>query len=232
MRSEARVVQAVRPPTVGRRAARTYCATTTFAAAMALACCFAAHAATAEIIDRVVAVVNGSVITLSDVRGALRFGLVAPGPDGDVRVAVERLIDRRLALIEVERYAPPEPPAAAIDAAVAAARATFPSESAFGAALAECGMTLEQLRRHYRDDLRRQTYEEQRFGFALHPTDEEIVEFFRSHQDRFRRGGVVPPFEEARADAREALIAERRAELRREWMAGLRRRADVSILPL
>jgi hypothetical protein len=188
--------------------------------------------AAGEIIDRVLAVVNGSVITLSDVQGALRFGIVSAGAGDDVRAAVERLIDRRLALVEVERYAPPEPAESAIDAAFAAARARFPSEAAFAAALAESGMTVEQLRRHFRDDLRRQTYEEQRFGFAVHPTDEEVLEYFRAHPDRFQRGGVLPSFDQVRADVRSALIAERRAELLRDWMAGLRRRADVRVLPL
>ena len=192
----------------------------------------APRASAAEVIDRVLAVVNGAVITLSDVQGALRFGLVTAEPHGDLRAAVDRLIERRLALVEVERYAPPEPPEAGIDAAIAAARATFPSESAFAAALAETGLTVDQLRRHYRDDLRRQTYEEQRFGFALHPSEEDTLEYYRAHQDRFRRGAAVPPYDDIRSEVRAALIAEKRAELVREWMAGLRRRADISILPL
>lgn len=205
--------------------------TTTGLSATVLALCLCAGPAAAEIIDRVLAVVNGSVITLSDVHGALRFGLVESAPGGDMRAAVEQLIERRLALIEVERYAPTEPPQAAIDAAVAGARARFQSDEAFSAALAESGMTVEQLRRHYRDNLRRQTYEEQRFGLALHPTDEETLEYYRQHEDRFRRGGVLPPIDQVRADVRSALVAERRAELRREWMAGLRRRADIRLLP-
>jgi hypothetical protein len=191
-----------------------------------------ASASPAEVIDRVVAVVNGVVITLSDVQGALRFGLVTPDRANDVRAAVDRMIDRRLGLVEVERYAPPEPPDSRIDAELAAARATFGSESAFASALAETGLTVDQLRRQYRDDLRRRIYEEQRFGFALHPSEEETVGYYRANQDRFRRGGGVPAYDEIRADVRAAWIAEKRTELVREWIAGLRRRADIVVLPL
>lgn len=147
----------------------------------------------AELIDRILAVVNGSVITLSDADAARRFGLIQAAP-GDLRAAVERLIDRRLTLVEVERYAPPEPPEARIDEAIAAVRARFVSDAAFTAALAETGMTIESLRRHVRDDLRLRTYEQQRFGIS---TD-----------------------------------AAKRAEAIRDWIDGLRRRAEISILPI
>ena len=64
----------------------------------------------AEIIDRMLAVVDGQIVTLSDVRAALRFGLVPADVTTDpIAAALQRLIDRRLMLHEVERYAPPEP---------------------------------------------------------------------------------------------------------------------------
>ncbi len=184
-----------------------------------------------DVIDRILAVVNGSVITLSDVEGARRFGLIA-AEQGDLRGAVERVIDRRLALVEVERYAPPEPPASRIDEAVAAARARFTSESAFAAALAETGMTAAHLRRQVRDDLRLRAYEQQRFGFALAPTEEETLAYFRANPDRFRRGGALPAYDDARAEVRAAMIAEKRTQAIREWIDGLRRRAGISILPI
>jgi hypothetical protein len=65
----------------------------------------------AEVIDRVLAVVDTQIITLSDVRAAVRFALVPQDVAVDPIAAVmQRLIDRRLMLAEVDRYAPPEPP--------------------------------------------------------------------------------------------------------------------------
>jgi hypothetical protein len=191
----------------------------------------ATPSASAEIIDRILAVVNGSVITLSDVDAARRFGLIEAEP-GDLRAAVERTIERRLALIEVERYAPPEPSASRLEEAVAAARARFASAGAFEAALRETGLTLEQLRRQLRDDLRLRTYEQQRFGLAIQPTEEDVRAFYEANRDRFRRGGAPAAFEEVRGEVRSALIQERAAAAIREWLAGLRRRAEIRILPL
>ena len=75
----------------------------------------------AQIIDRVLAVVVAEPITLSDVTAAMRFGFVpdAPGGQDRVRAALDALIERRLQLIEVNRYLPPEPPAAEVDARLA-----------------------------------------------------------------------------------------------------------------
>ena len=183
-----------------------------------------------EIIDRVLAVVNGSIVTLSDVRGATRLGLVGVS-DGSMRGVIDRLIERRLMLLEVERYAPAEPAAAAVDALVDATRKRFATAAAFEAALAESGLSLDEVKRHHRDDLRIEAYLQQRFGTTLQPTEEELVTYYRGHEARYTRGGVLRPFDEVRDEVRAALIAERRDTLIREWIAGLRRRADISVLP-
>src|ERR1700730_11047463 len=62
----------------------------------------------AEIIDRVLANVGGGVIMQSDVTMAFELGLVTVGETDDPIAAVlSQLIDRRLVLAEVDRYAPP-----------------------------------------------------------------------------------------------------------------------------
>src|SRR4051812_5445171 len=91
----------------------------------------------AEVIDRVLAVVAGDLITLSDVNAAYELGLVRPRESADpVRDVLAQLIDRELQLAEVDRYAPPEPSAADVDREVDAVRARFASEQAFSAVLA------------------------------------------------------------------------------------------------
>src|SRR5437879_11521452 len=88
--------------------------------------------ARAEIIDRVLAVVGGIVITQSDVTAAFDLGLASPGQTDDPLAAVlSQLIDRQLMLAEVERYVPPEPVPDALDRATAEVRARFASEQAF-----------------------------------------------------------------------------------------------------
>jgi hypothetical protein len=56
----------------------------------------------AEVIDRILAVVDGAIITQSDAAAAIRLGLVA-GPADPLAGVVDRLIERRLMLREVDR---------------------------------------------------------------------------------------------------------------------------------
>lgn len=142
-----------------------------------------------EVIDRVMAVVAGDIILLSDVRAARELGLVERGaePDPD-REVLTRLIDRALMLDEVDRYAPPAPADEAVEAALGAVRSRFESPAAFQAALTRVGLEDLHLREIVRENLRIQSYLSQRF-----PADSDT----------------------------------RQRELIAEWLAGLRRRAEI-----
>jgi hypothetical protein len=154
---------------------------------------FLACVVSAETIDRVLAVVTGQLITLSDVTAARDLGLQsADGTPDPIRAVLVKLIDRELILAEVDRYAPPEPSTDAVDREVHRVRERVPSQAALDAALARSGIDQRRLREMLRDDLRIRTYLDQRFATA--------------------------------ADRREALVE--------EWLAGLRRRGDISDLYL
>ena len=127
-----------------------------------------ATAARAEIIDRIMAVVSGQPITLSDVNSALLFRFVdppAPTPDR-LAFALDRLIERNLVLAEVERFQPPEPAPVEISLRIQELEQRAGSIEAFEKALAVTGTSRDQLRRHIRDDLRITTYLNQRFGIT------------------------------------------------------------------
>jgi hypothetical protein len=187
-------------------------------------------AAVDEIIDRVLAVAAGSLIMLSDVRAALEFGFVSPGSAPDpVREVLSRLIDRALVLVEVDRYAPPEPSAEAVDSAVQAVRLRFSTPEAFTAALARVGMGDKFLRETMREDLRIRAYLDQRFTVVA-PTDDDLGRYYRDHPDMFTRSGRLVPFGDVRPDVAQAVVTDRRRVLVDEWMAGLRRRAEISDL--
>lgn len=187
----------------------------------------------AQLIDRVLAVVVGEPITLSDVTTAMRFGLVpAAADDGDrVQATLNALIERQLQLIEVNRYVPPEPTDAEIDARLAQVRSRFASAPAFDAALKEMSVTPAQLRARMRDDLRIESYLRQRFAASYQPSEDEVLRYYRSHESDFVSNGTLRPYTEVRDEARRRLVDGRTAALVLDWIAGLRRRADVTILP-
>jgi hypothetical protein len=187
----------------------------------------------AQVIDRILATVGGSLILQSDVAAAVRFGLISPPSGVDpVQWTLDRLIERKLMLTEVERYAPPEPDRAVIDKRLQAIDERIGSGEKLDAIIRETGMTVEQLRLFVRDDLRLEAYLQQRFGGFYQPTEDEIVRYYREHAEQFLRGGTLIPFNDAREQARIAVMSQRRAAAVREWLAGLRRRTEVNIVYL
>ena len=121
---------------------------------------------TLDVIDRILAVVSGQPITLSDVTAARQFGLiqVPPGTPDPVAYTLDRLIERTLVLAEVERFQPPEPDPVEMTLRIDELERRVGSAAALEKSLAVVGMTRDQLRRHFRDDLRITTYLNQRFG--------------------------------------------------------------------
>jgi hypothetical protein len=121
----------------------------------------------AEVIERVLAVVGGQPITLSDVVGARDLGFQSPEDATDpVRAILSKLIDRELMLAETDRYGPPEPTADAVDREVARVRARFASQAEFDAAAARSGIDAPHLRETVRQNLRIAAYLDQRFTAA------------------------------------------------------------------
>lgn len=132
--------------------------------------------AVADIVDRVMAVVNGNIVTQSDVYGALVFGLVTPADALDrLGSGLEELIERELMLAEVNRYSPPEPSEQRIDEVAAQMRARFPSPDAYRRALEANGYTDDRVRAAARDTIRIQAYVDQRFGASLRPEERAAV---------------------------------------------------------
>ena len=190
--------------------------------------------ASAEVIERIMAVVSGQPIVLSDVTAALRFDLTPPAPAGTDPVAwtVDRLVERTLMLSEVERYQPPEPAAAEIDRHVAALEQRAGSAAALDATLSALGLTRDRLRAYIRDDLRIATYLNERFNSAAEPPETDVLTYYREHPSEFTTGGRLQTFEEAQEAARQKVADARRTALISEWVASLRRRADVTVLPV
>jgi hypothetical protein len=192
-----------------------------------------AGAPRAEVIDRILAVVDAQIVTLSDARAALRFALVSEDVSPDPIAAVlQRLIDRRLMLAEVDRYAPPEPAPAAVEAAMAVVERRFKDSLEMEIALNQSAMSREELRRYVRDTLRLEIYFQQRFSTVVQPSEDEILRYYGEHPAEFTVAGKMQSLEAARDAVRTAVIREQREVLVKQWVEGLRRRGAVQVLYL
>ena len=185
----------------------------------------------AELVDRVLAVVSGTIITLSDVRAAIELGFVDTRDARDpVGVALTQLIERRLVLDEALRYETAEPDMVSVEAMLLWARRRFPSESDWEAAKRRMGFTDDGIRAMAAEILRAEQYVDRRYEAQPAPSDAELQAYFDRHRTRFVRDGRPLTYAEARPDVEAQVRQERRSQAAREWVARLRRRADVSEL--
>jgi hypothetical protein len=184
-----------------------------------------------QTVDRLAAVVGGEPIFQSDVREVVRLRLLDPAgplapladaPDASEESrALVRMINRRLVLAEVARYSQAPPPESEIARVERAWAARFtelpPHDAAFVRAF-----LVEGLRIH--------GYIDQRFTAAAQPTRDEARAFHQANPALFTRDGVPAPFEEIEDQVRRQLAEERRLAMVREWLHGLRERAQVRVL--
>jgi parvulin-like peptidyl-prolyl isomerase len=198
------------------------------AIALAVLTAWAAAPAGAQVADRVVAIVSGTVILLSDARAELDLGLVDPGAARDpIEAAMRRLIDRQLVLDEAARGDRVDVDPAALGQALDGVRQRFASDADYRRALAGLGLDEKGLQRLVRDALTARLYVERRFDSVLPPTEQELREYYARHADRFVRDGRQLTFEEALADLTAILQQERREQAESAWLDRLRRRADI-----
>ena len=181
-----------------------------------------------DVIDRVLAVVEGQVILLSDVRAFLDLRLIEPTDAADPAASVlTALIERQLILAEAVRYLDEAPPPDDVDTRLADVVGRAGGTQAFQERLPVVGFTVDDLRQVLQEDLRIEAYLARRFVSARRPTEDEVAAYFRDHADEFLADGVLPSFDVARDDARRRLSEGLRQDQLDDWVASLAARADV-----
>jgi hypothetical protein len=181
----------------------------------------------ATVLDRILAIVNGEVVTLSDVRAARQLKLIAGADALSDDKLLDALIERRLTVNEVGRYTSAEPRAADIAARRSSWEASLPRGVTAAAALATVGMRDAALTAWFRDELRLAAYLDQRFTAVAQPTRQQAIAYFQQHAADFAVGGVTPEFAAVEPEVRRRVAAERRATRIREWVDSLKQRAEI-----
>ena len=116
-------------------------------------------------LDRILAIVNGQVITHSDVRTFIDLRLVdiQDGPVPEVEV-LNFLIERRVVLDEVNRFVITEPTSVAVDRRLDLLLNQLPDGLELNLVLDRVGLTVGDLRQLLADEIRREVYLVGRFG--------------------------------------------------------------------
>ncbi len=186
-----------------------------------------------EVIDRIAAVVNDYVITLSDVKIALSFDLFddeSVSQDKDVYVILDLLINQKLVLglthenrsIELE----------AVEAAYQSLLHKLGNE-AFKTKLDFFGLNKEDIQDYLFEKILFQRIIEDRFGLAVRVSLKEIEDYYR---DKFVLTPTDPknreplPLMEVLEEIESAIKKEKIKLLVEEWLKNLRREADIQIL--
>ncbi len=196
--------------------------------------------AAAEVIDRIIATVNGRVILQSDWDEALCYEALltnralAQFTDEDRRAALDRLIDQELLSEQMKSSDFPHASDAEVAARVADARKQYPqatSSEAWQALLAQYHITEKDLLTHIRQQIDVMRLVDARLRPAVEIDSKSIEAYYR---DQFvpklkRSGASEVPLAEVSAKIRELLTEQKVSELLISWLQTLRSEGQVNI---
>jgi hypothetical protein len=190
-----------------------------------------------EVVDRMMATVNGLLITYSDLlwQLALQPGTPVDSPrKEDLDAALERLIDQRLVLQEAEKLPHVHANEKEIDEALNDLVKRFPSQAEFQQRMSRVGLTAGQLREIVHDRLDMEKYLDFRFRSFTVVTPQEVESYYKDvYVPRLRRqspGRIVPKLEEVRDEIGKRMTEDKVASDTAEFLDEARTTAQITIL--
>ncbi|GBC81242.1 Chaperone SurA [bacterium HR10] len=188
------------------------------------------------LLDRIAAVVNGRVITESDIRWYLALDPETPEGESSEEVksrALHQLIDQMLLHQEAEKLPTIAITEEEIERYLTELRARFPSERAFARRLAAAGLdetTLRAIARHRVEILRFIDFRFRAFVFVSEP---EVQWYYENRviPEARRRGMAPPPLEQVRPLIEQILRNEKVKSEMIAWLDEARRTAEIILYP-
>jgi peptidyl-prolyl cis-trans isomerase SurA len=187
------------------------------------------------VVDRIAALVDQQVITVSEVSqmSDIRF---FPRPaaqnDDDYRHSIlDSLISQALRYRDVERFGAEDIPKDSIEARLLEIQKRFASPAEFTAAIQRTELTLDEVRTLVKRQLQVEAYIQERFAPMIFISNDEIATYYRGawSQQRRQRGLSIPPLTEVTEEIRTLLKSTRQQEEIDKWTAQLRARANVDV---
>ncbi len=208
-------------------------------AVAAAACLSLASAAVgtvyAEVVDRVAAIIDQQVITLSEVNQMVQIRFfprrIGTSEDDYRREVLEALIAQALRLRDVQRFGVQDVPKESVETRVQEIQKRFASPAEFAAAMQHAELSGDDLRGLVKRQLQVETYIQDKIAQVISVASEEIQNDYNTtwSERRRQRGLPIPPLAEAREEIRAILKAKRLQSDIDEWTAQLRARANVDV---
>lgn len=189
------------------------------------------------VIDKMVATVNGELITYSDLLWQLALQPDSPQDNPraeDLTRSLNRLIDQRLIAQEAEKLPHIHADDKEVEAALTALVRHFSSQEELRQRMTRVGLTSEKLREivHERVDIEK--YLDFRFRSFVVVTAKEIENYYKDvFVPRFRArspGAIVPQLEQARAEIERTLTESKIESSMQGFLDDTRQRAEIVIL--
>lgn len=201
---------------------------------------FVSRARAGEVIDRIVATVNGHIILQSDWDEALCYEALLSGraisffTDEDRRAVLDRLIDQELLAEQMKSASFKHASEADAEAEVAEARKLHPdaaTDEGWQALLARYGMTEQGLVQHVEQQIDVMRLVDAHLRPVVQIDSKNIEAYYR---EKFvpqlkQNGAGAVPLSDVSAQIREILTQERVSELMVSWLQSLRSESKVSM---
>ena len=201
---------------------------------LALAC-LASLPAIAATVDRIAALVDRQVLTVSEVgqMATLRFfARPANQSDDDYRHAIlDELISQSLRYRDVERFGAQDIPKDSIQARLLEIQGRFASPAEFAAAMSKAELTPDDVTGLIKRQLQLEAYIQERFSPMIFVSTEDIETYYKGtwSEQRKARGLTIPPLSDVQADIRALLKSSQLQTEITTWTTQLRARANVDV---
>ncbi len=184
-----------------------------------------------QLIDRVVAIIEGQVLTQSELEFETRVALiqrgaveaaVAPLDEETLRGALELVIGQRLQVLSADRLEAFTAEQAEVEARLSGFRRRFESEEAFQGFLARSGADVKQLTEVLKRSVRAERILDSRIRLRAQVGEAELQRYFEQHAGDYPEGYAA-----VKSRLRDKLFQERYKALAAEELAQVRASAQV-----
>jgi hypothetical protein len=188
-----------------------------------------ASVATAEIIDRIAVTVERRVITESEIIRQQRIAAFLNGEKPDFssaakRTMADRLVEQVLIRRELETSGY-DPSSSTVNNNYQQVKARFKSDEAYKQALAQYGITDEDVREAMKWQAELLEFVDQRFRPGVQIPESEIREYY--DQQVAQNPNKLPPYEEAKEDIEQILTSQRVDNALDRWLGQARTQARM-----